>query len=107
MNSPEVIQRLERILVDSLAMLAAATENGRADLIALGGRRAELIEGAAHLSSPVFNSRLEQHKARLIQEILDTDQRIETLTRAWMNELMGVLTSVQVERKLANAYTHA
>ena len=104
MNSPEVIQRLERILVDSLAMLAAATEGRWDDLIALGGRRADLIHTAAQIAPIVFNSRLEQHKARLIQEILDADEQVKTRTRAWMNELDGVLTSVHVERKLANAY---
>ena len=104
-NAPEIIQRLERVLVDSLAMLAAASENRWDDLVALGTRRQALIQAATQVPPQIFNSRLEQHKARLKQEIAETDLRIQTLTRAWMNELEGVLTSVHVERKLANAYS--
>lgn len=104
-QTPEIIQRLERVLVDSLAMLTAASENRWDDLLALGERRKALMQEAADVPHQVFNSRLEQHKSRLKKEIAETDLRIQTLTRAWMNELNQVLTSVQVERKLAHAYS--
>lgn len=104
MNTPEVIQHLERILVDSLAMLAAASEGRWDDLIALGTRRAESVEAAASLPVMTFNTRLQQHKSRLIAEIASTDERTRALVQTWMGELHGVLTSVQVERKLSQAY---
>jgi flagellar protein FliT len=42
--------------------------------------------------------------ARLIRNILAADQQIQGLTRAWMDEINGVLGSVQAEKKLLKAY---
>lgn len=42
--------------------------------------------------------------ATLIRNILAADQQIQSLSRAWMDEISGVLTSVQVERKLLKVY---
>ena len=41
---------------------------------------------------------------RLIRGILAADQQIQGLTRAWMDEINGVLSSVQAEKKLLKAY---
>lgn len=41
---------------------------------------------------------------RLIRSILAADQQIQGLTRAWMDEINGVLSSVQAEKKLLKAY---
>ena len=42
--------------------------------------------------------------AVLIRNILAADQQIQGLTRAWMEEISGVLSSVQAEKKLLKAY---
>lgn len=42
--------------------------------------------------------------AVLIRNILSADQQIQGLTRAWMDEINGVLSSVQAEKKLLKAY---
>jgi len=83
---------------------AARTEQWDA-LIALEQGRDGLL--AQLMQAPAQPSGDQQQAAettRLIRSILAADQQIQGLTRAWMDEINGVLSSVQAEKKLLKAY---
>ena len=50
------------------------------------------------------NLQLADETAAQIRGILAADQQIKSLSQDWMTEINGVLTSVNVERKLLKAY---
>ena len=104
MPEADLISRLERILFESQAMLAAASDGRWDDLIEQEAARRDSIVEATHTLAPLSDQGLIERKQALIRQILVADEQIKTLTQAWMGELQGVLTSVQAERKLARAY---
>ena len=57
----------------------------------------------AHPAAPTEPQQAAEMAAR-IRAILAADQQIQGLTRTWMDEINGVLSSVNVERKLLKAY---
>lgn len=70
----------------------------------------ELEQGRDALMAPLMQAPVPiepQNSAEisvLIRNILVVDQKIQGLTRVWMDEISGVLNSVQVEKKLLKAY---
>lgn len=50
---------------------------------------------------------LRQEKDACIREILDMDAQIRALTDAWMGEMRQMLTTVQSQRKIEQAYNAA
>lgn len=105
MQAAEVILRYEHILSASKEMVAAAVENRWDDLINLEiSRRVLIVEVTAEPATPLSDAVLQTRKETLIRAILAADERVKALTAAWMQEMEGILTSVQAERKLAKAY---
>lgn len=85
-------------------MLEAARAEQWDTLIELEQSRDGLL--AQVMQAPVIPADPQQaaETARLIRSILAADQQIQGLTRAWMDEINGVLGSVQAEKKLLKAY---
>ena len=105
MQAPEVIQRYEHILAASGKMVQAAEENRWEDLVNLEIARRELIlKVTAEPAAPLADAALQTRKESLIRGIMAADERVKTLTKTWMTEIEGILTSLQAERKLARAY---
>lgn len=105
MQAAEVINRYEHILAASGEMVVAAEENRWEDLVNLEIARRELIVVVtAESATPFSDAALQARKESLIRGILAADERVKSLSAAWMAEMQGILTSVQAERKLARAY---
>lgn len=83
-------------------MLEAARSESWDTLIDLNPSRDALF--AELMQAPPTDSQPAAETAMLIRNILAADAQIQSLSRAWMDEINGVLTSVQVERKLLKAY---
>lgn len=86
-------------------MLEAARSENWDELLNLDQARDQLFAGLMQ-APPVApdNLQLADETAALIRSILSADQQIQSLSQAWMQEINGVLTSVNVEKKLLKAY---
>ena len=86
-------------------MLEAARTEDWDSLLALSQDRDQLF--AQLIQAPPTapeNPQLADETATQIRGILAADQQIKSLSQDWMTEINGVLTSVNVERKLLKAY---
>lgn len=86
-------------------MLEAARSEDWDELLNLDQVRDQLLAGLMQ-APPVVpeNIQLADKTAALIRSILAADQQIQSLSQAWMEEINGVLASVNVEKKLLKAY---
>ncbi len=86
-------------------MLEAARSERWDELLNLDQTRDQLFAGLMQ-APPVApeNLQLADETASLIRSILSVDQQIQSLSQDWMEEINGVLTSVNVEKKLLKAY---
>lgn len=85
-------------------MLEAARAEEWDRLVALEQDRDGLMAALQAQSAASIDPQKGREIAVLIRNILAADQQTQSLTRAWMDEINGVLNSVQVEKKLLKAY---
>ena len=105
MESAPLLALYARAWAITQAMLEAAQGEDWDTLVTLSYTR-DPVFIALGQAAPVAreNLSLAAETATLIRNILAADEQIQSLSRAWMDEISGVLTSVQVERKLLKAY---
>ena len=86
-------------------MLEAARDEDWDGLLDLSQGREQLFSQLMQ-ALPVApeNLQLANETVALIRSILAADQQTQSLSRDWMEEINGVLTSVNVEKKLLKAY---
>jgi len=86
-------------------MLEAAQGEDWDVLIELGRERDVLFDQLVQAQpAPPADPQQASELALLIRRLLETEQQIQGLSRAWMDEINGVLSSVQAEKKLLKAY---
>lgn len=105
MDSSAIMQRYERALELTHAMLEAAQKSDWDRLEAEEKQRKALIDQLRVLDvSPARDPKTRQRKRELIRNIMQCDEQIEILTQDWMRELREVLGSISAEQKLARTY---
>lgn len=104
MDARDLLNHLERILAESQAMLAAATQGQWDELAELEARQRILINALDQAYIAFSDDAFKERKQILIQQIGAAHEQIKILTQSWMGEIQGVLTSVRAERKLLKAY---
>ena len=100
-----ILPGYESIWTVTQSMLEAATNSEWDRLIQLEQQREVLV--AQVQAAGIENSEgaaLQARLMQLIQQTLEADGKIRTLTEAWMAELKDILGSVAIEQKLQNAY---
>jgi len=85
-------------------MLEVARAEEWDQLVELGQSRDALLATVMQAPNKVLDLSLAGQLEQLMRQILSTDQQIQRLSQAWMDEIQGVLSSVQVEQKLLKAY---
>lgn len=104
MTPADLLAAYERVVAASEHMLAAAEQSHWDELIALEIDRREMIGQLAAQPGPTLTDEEQTRKRALITRTLELDERVRTLTRAWMDETQVILTSLQAQRKLNKAY---
>ncbi len=87
----------------TLGMLAAAKEGDWEGLVNLEIARREVLDPLTAQAID-FGAGQRQEKDACIREILEMDAQIRTLTEAWMGEMRQMLSTVQSQRKIEQAY---
>lgn len=105
MDQAQILATYGAAWIATQQMLEAARAEEWDQLIALEQGRDELLSQLMQVQAcaPVAPQQGAEI-AKLIRSILAADQQIQGLTRVWMDEINGVLNSVQVEKKLLKAY---
>jgi flagellar protein FliT len=105
MDQAQLLARYTEAWEMTRQMLEAARSEDWDGLLNLDQTRDQLFAGLMQ-APPVApeNLQLADETATLIRNILAADQQIQSLSQAWMEEINGVLTSVNVEKKLLKAY---
>lgn len=102
MDAAEMLAAYRQIREITAQMLAAAQAGDWEALVNLEiGRKAWVERVSASSVSP---GALAAEKDACIRFVLETDQQIMTLTRAWMGEMEEMLAAVRAQRKLERAY---
>jgi Flagellar protein FliT len=104
-SSGPILQRYERALELTRAMLAAAQRSDWDGLVPLEKERSALIDQLRDLDvDPGRDATARDLKRQLILDIMQYDEQIEVLTQDWMRELREVLSSISAEQKLSRTY---
>lgn len=86
-------------------MLDAARTEAWDQLIEIGQQRDAQLSMVMQAAMPaITENAVASQMDKLLRNILAADQQIQRLTRNWMDEIQGVMSSVQVEQKLLKAY---
>ena len=105
MNSQGVLHAYERALELTRAMLDAAQKADWDRLVQVEKERSIHIERIKALDPvPARDGNSRERKREIILEILQGDERIQSLTQDWMHELREVLGSISVEQRLTRSY---
>ena len=105
MSGEPLVALYEQALVLSQAMREAAQRGLWDELLAVAQRRAPLMaEIEACPFDPGAEAVADRRIAALIRAILEADAETDQLTRSWMGELQGILSSVATEKRLQDAY---
>jgi hypothetical protein len=105
MSSGAIMQRYDKALELTRAMLEAAQKSDWDRLVALEKERSALIDQLRALDvDPARNAQERERKRDLIREIMRSDEQIQILTQDWMRELREVLGSISVEQRLSRTY---
>lgn len=99
-----LLERYEKMHVLSCQMLGAAEKNEWDQLISLSETRMEVSTELEHADVITWHGQQAVRKAHLITSIMEVDAEIKTRTQTWMNELKGMLGSINTEKKLKKAY---
>lgn len=83
-------------------MLEAARKDDWDGLVALEKNRLQMVLALKVLEIATVLD--QEHVAKVIQQILEADEKIKILAASWMVELQGQLASVGNERKLSQTY---
>jgi hypothetical protein len=96
-----VLQRYERALELTRAMLEAARGSDWDRLVRLEQERALLVERlSVEDPDPGHDPASREHKREIIVEMLRLDEQIQMLTQDWMHELRDVLRGISAEQRL-------
>lgn len=105
MNSGAIMQRYDKALELTRAMLEAAQKSDWDRLVALEKERSALIDQLRQLDvNPARDAQERERKRDLMREIMRSDEQIQILTQDWMRELREVLGSISVEQRLSRTY---
>ena len=105
MGAVVVLQRYEKALELTQAMLEAAQKSDWDRMVALEKDRTAIIDELRHLDpEPGRDTQAISRKRELIQGILHCDEQIKILTQDWMRELREVLGSIRAEQRLSQTY---
>jgi hypothetical protein len=105
MSSDAIMQRYDKALELTRAMLEAAQKSDWDRLVALEKERSALIDQLRELDvNPARDAQDRERKRELIRDIMRSDEQIQLLTQDWMRELREVLGSISVEQRLIRTY---
>jgi hypothetical protein len=105
MSSDAIMQRYDKALELTRAMLEAAQKSDWDRLVALEKERSALIDQLRELDvDPARDAQDRERKRELIRDIMRSDEQIQILTQDWMRELREVLGSISVEQRLSRTY---
>lgn len=107
MNNSPSINIYENILNTTNKMLAAAQNNEWDQLVDLEQECRKLTdELIANNTEHELNlsEELQQHKVKIIHQVLANDAQIRTITEPWMAQLQNILNATKCERNLQQAY---
>ena len=104
MNAQEALVQYQKAHDSARAMLVAAQAGDWEGLVNLEISRRNLLEPLATLQVDYRSAGLQEQKDACIRDILNMDEQIRSLTEAWMAEMRDMLSSVQVQRKVNQAY---
>ena len=101
----QIISRYEEICALSAQMVAAAQANDWDRLVELEHSVAALRDSLMREDDNIAMSEAErEHKARMIQRILDDDAEVRRHTEPWMDDLRRLLGGAAKKRQLERAY---
>jgi flagellar protein FliT len=99
-----IMQRYEKALELTHAMLEAAQKSDWERLIALEQEREAIIDQLRELDrDPGRDASVRRRKRELIGDIMRCDEQVQVLTQDWMRELREVLGSIGAEQKLSRS----
>lgn len=85
-------------------MLDSARRSDWDNLIELEHQRSALVEQLQNREETTLSVKDPGLIKEQIENIQAADMEIKSLTKSWMNELQGVLNSIDTEKKLHKAY---
>jgi hypothetical protein len=97
-----MLSSYDALLENSKLMLQTAKEQRWDDLIVLDQQRKACL-----LNLIAGGPATDIQQMQAMMEILDLDKQTRQLVESQQQELMGLIASVDNERKLANAYGHS
>jgi hypothetical protein len=99
-----IMQRYEKALELTRAMLEAAQKSDWERLIALEQERGAIIDQLRELDrDPGRDASVRRRKRELIGDIMRCDEQVQVLTQDWMRELREVLGSIGAEQRLSRS----
>ncbi len=105
MNSTQLINLYEQILITTNKMVVAAHKGEWEKLVELEKRCRLLTNELINNESKVLlNDELQQKKIKIIHQVLDDDARIRSLTEPQMEKLQDILNTNERKRDLQQAY---
>lgn len=104
MDAARALDQYRVIEETTRRMLAAARDGDWEALVNLETARKAMIERVT--AQAVDFGPHAAEKDVFIRAILEADQEITRLTRAWMDEMQDMLATLRAQRKLAEAYHH-
>lgn len=103
-KSDQQLIAYRRLLDNALAMLHAARDERWDDLPSLDLERQETLANVMEADLVSTQPVDIELRTMMIQSILDCDEQTQVLVRAHQKDLHEVLSSMENERKLTNAY---
>ncbi|PTN13133.1 flagellar protein FliT [Nitrosomonas aestuarii] len=105
MNSAQLINTYEHILVITQKMLAAAQNSEWDKLIKLEQECKQLTNILIKdKTEPLLSHELQQRKLVIIHQVLDHDAQIRAITEPWMEKLQVLFNTSERRRNLQQAY---
>ena len=107
MNNSPSISIYENILNTTNKMLAAAQNDEWDQLVELEKECRKLTEELIANNTEYelnLSEELQQHKVKIIHQVLANDAQIRTITEPWMAQLQNILNTTKCERNLQQAY---
>ncbi len=105
MDSLQVIETYESILKITRAMLTAARNNEWEKLILLEQECNQLTNKLIQNEpASILNHEQQQRKVKIINQVLDDDAQIRSITEPWMTRLQDIISTTKHKRNLQQAY---
>lgn len=99
-----LLERYETMCTLSQQMLEAARKEEWDHLVSIADARIAIADYLQLADDVSWQGAAAVRKADVINAMLAADHEIKIRTEAWMNQLQGMLASINTEKKLNKAY---